>query len=225
MWRRVAANRYHLRVSTIKDEPDRLKRASEEAADDARLVEEVRGGRAEEFDALATRYQRRVFAVAYRLLSNRDDAWDVAQDALLKAFRNLDQLEDPRRFGPWLMRIVTNLSLNYRRARKTASAVELDDAVEGASRLRTPDGELLGGPGVADAEKRDPELRLEIAAAMERLPEKQRMAFVLSCIERVPQKEIAGMLDCTVELVKWNVFQARKALRQSLEGCLKRDRD
>ncbi len=229
MWRNgvgrsALANRCGLRVSTFRDISDRVERSNEEATEDARLVGEVRSGRADAFDALARRYQRRVFAVAYRLLSNRDDAWDVAQDSLLKALRSIGQLEDARRFGPWLMRIVRNLSLNYRRSRSMSATVDLDGAVEAIGAFRSPDGTPMTDPRAPDAEKRNPELRGAVADAMASLPEKHRLAFVLSAIEGVPQKEIAKMLSCTVELVKWNVFQARKALKLSLEAYAESDR-
>ncbi len=207
-----------------------------DAAEDARLVERVLSGRPEAFDALARRYQRRVFAVAYRLLSHREDAHEVAQDALLRAYQHLDRLADPGRFGPWLLRIVTNLSLNYRRSRKArggptgnpwAGMGRFDEAVETTQRLRTPSGVELSGKdgtrsGTGAGRYNTEELRAAVAAAMDGLPEKQRFCLVLSGIEGIPQKEVAGMLDCSVELVKWNVFQARKSLRESLGQYLPR---
>lgn len=212
-------------MSISKDVEDRLEGADGEADQDARLVAQVLSGAGDAFDVLVRRYQRRALAVAYRLLSNVDDAADVAQEALLRAYRNLDQLTDHRRFGPWLMRIVTNLSLNYRRARKASSAVEFNDEVEAAASLRVSEGptrrSTLGPSGEAGAA----ELRAAARAAIDALPEKQRVALVLSSIEGVPQKEIAEILDCSVELVKWNVFQARKTLKQALAGYLPSDRD
>src|SRR6476646_9760176 len=95
----------------------------------------LRGDRAA-FDILIGRYQRQAVAVSYRLLGNTHDALEVTQDAYLKAFKGLGTLQKPEAFAGWLMRIVCNLSLNYRRSRKTRSQLPLDDllgAVEESS--------------------------------------------------------------------------------------------
>ena len=128
---------------------------ADESAEDARLVTEVVAGRSEAFDALVRRYDRRALAVAYRLLGNVEDAADVAQDAMLRGYRSLHQLADRERFGPWLMRIVRNLALNYRRSRALRPAVALDDLVEPGNSWRSARGVSLvdtdGGSGEADA--------------------------------------------------------------------------
>src|SRR5688572_7236762 len=94
---------------------------------DGTLVEQVLAGRREAFDDLVRRYQRQAVAVSYRLLGNSHDAQEVTQDAFIKAFSSLATLQKPEAFGGWLMRIVSNLSLNYRRSRKTRSQLPLDD--------------------------------------------------------------------------------------------------
>src|SRR5258708_5886859 len=94
---------------------------------DGELVAQVLGGRRESFDVLIRRYQRQAVAVSYRLLGNTHDAAEVTQDAFLKAFSSLATLQKPEAFGGWLMRIVSNLSLNFRRGRKTRQQLPLDD--------------------------------------------------------------------------------------------------
>ena len=80
-------------------------------------------GEKQAFDELVIRYQRAAVAVSFRLLGKTDDALEVTQDAFLKAYRSLDTLQKPEAFAGWLMRIVSNLSLNYRRGRKTRSSL------------------------------------------------------------------------------------------------------
>src|SRR5690349_18908328 len=94
---------------------------------DGELVGEVLAGKRESFDFLIRRYQRQAVAVSYRLLGNSHDALEVTQDAFLKAFTSLSTLQKADAFGGWLMRIVSNLSLNYRRSRRTRSQLPLDD--------------------------------------------------------------------------------------------------
>ena len=187
---------------------------------EALWVAAARSGRQEAFDRLVQNYQRRAVAVAYRLLGNVHDAADVAQDAFLRAYRNLDKLDDPRRFGPWLMRIVTNLSLNFRRSRHRTAAFPLEEVGRDDGTGRTaPAGEPADDASV-EQEAVARELQTAMSKAIAELPEKQRLALVMFSIEGMPQKEVAEIMKCSVELVKWNVFQARKALRKSLATWL-----
>ncbi len=185
---------------------------------DAEAVAATLAGRTAAFDDLIEKYQRRAVSVAYRLLSDIEDAKDVCQDAFLKAFRSLTSLQEPERFGAWLMRIVTNLSLNFRRGRRPHLS------------LTTADGERGLEDRAADLSPRaihkagDPvqaaETQQAVTAAIESLPEQQRLALVLFAIERLPQKEVAEILGCSIEMVKWNVFQARKKLKEQLSEHL-----
>lgn len=197
--------------------------AREAPVEDAPLVAAALANDSAAFDELVRRYQRRAVAVAYRLLGDVHDAADVAQDAFFRAYQSLSGLEDHRRFGPWLMRIVSNLSLNFRRSRETGvarRAVGLGDLVEGPSEFRSTSGEPLTGQPSPGEASLSGELREAVGRAVAALPEKQRLALVLFSIEGMPQKEVAQILDCSVELVKWNVFQARKALRRQLAEFL-----
>ena len=182
---------------------------------DVQLVLLAKDGNAEAFGRLVKLHQRRAVSLAYRLLGNSEDAGDVAQEAFVRAFKSLSQLDDPARFRPWLMRVVSNLSLNFRRSRAARAAGPLDeDAVGTGDRRRVSRGLRISGEGEGDrlpAETHD-----AVSAALEQLPEGQRLALILFSVEGMPQKEVAEVLDCSVELVKWNVFQARKKLKELL---------
>jgi RNA polymerase sigma-70 factor, ECF subfamily len=211
--RRLNVSRNGERVESV----DRSQEMMDESSDDARLVGMVLDGQEDAFGVLSRRYQRRVFGVCYRLLGNRDDALDVAQNVLLKAFRSLEQLSDAERFGPWLTRIARNLSLNYRRSRASSRVMSLDKH----------DGDGLGLADTLEGRSEQPsqamggsELRGHIGEAMEKLSAHQRQALILSSVEKMPQKDIAEMMGCTVEMVKWNVFQARKTLKGLLGPIL-----
>src|SRR5947207_8435158 len=94
---------------------------------DGQLVGRAIDGDRKAFDELIVRYQRQAVAVSYRLLGNTQDALEVTQDAFLKAFTSLSTLQKAEAFGGWLMRIVSNLSLNFRRGRKNKQQLTLDD--------------------------------------------------------------------------------------------------
>jgi len=199
-------------------------RAKPEADDagrlDAEAVSQTLSGDLRAYDRLIESYQRRAVAVSYRLLGNINDAMDVCQDAFLKAYRSLATLQEPRRFGPWLMRIVSNLSLNYRRDRQPMLSLKTaEDDPAGVDEAAGVDRDTRRDGGVAEG-LISQELDREIADAINKLPEKQRLALVLFAIEGLPQKEVAEILECRVELVKWNVFQARKTLKEQLADYL-----
>src|SRR3954466_14423688 len=110
-------------------DPNRDPSSAQQGPSDGQLVEQTIAGDRKAFDVLIRRYQRQAVAVSYRLLGNSADALEVTQDAFLKAFTSLDTLQKPEAFGGWLMRIVSNLSLNYRRSRKTRTAVPLAEVL------------------------------------------------------------------------------------------------
>jgi RNA polymerase sigma-70 factor (ECF subfamily) len=189
---------------------------------DGQLVTRTIEGDRKAFDELIVRYQRQAVAVSYRLLGNTNDALEVTQDAFLKAFSSLATLQKPEAFGGWLMRIVSNLSLNYRRGRKNKQQLPLDDLL-GPSEPSTAD--TTGSDWMAQSG--DPVRRLEsqelgkkLQEALNQLPEKQRMAIIMFTIEQMPQKQVAETLDCSVEAVKWHVFQGRKKLKEILKDVM-----
>ena len=167
---------------------------------DGELVRATLRGDRGAFDLLVGRYQRLATATAYRLLSNTDDALEVTQDAFLRAFQRLASLSKPERFGAWLTRIVVNQALNYRRGRALRQK-------ESLTPLR------LGGEDNQRGE-------LNIADTATASPEEQRMALVLSSVQKLPQKQVAEMLNMSVEAVKWHVFTARKKLKDRFRDYL-----
>ena len=181
---------------------------------DAALVGQVLAGHAASFERLVALYERPAVSTAYRLLGNADDARDVVQEAFLRAYRSLSRLKERTRFGPWLLRIVSNLSLNARRSRRTA-VLPLDEerGMEGAT---TGGGDPVVTSFTPERSAEGRELQEALDAAMAKLPEKQRLSLVLFTIEGWAQKDIAQTLECSLETVKWNVFQARKRLREML---------
>lgn len=192
---------------------------------DGELVAQVLYGQRAAFDRLIGRYQRQAVAVSYRLLGNTNDALEVTQDAFLKAFTSLATLQKPDAFGGWLMRIVSNLSLNYRRSRKTRkSQLPLDDLLGPMGAEQT---DTAGASSEWMARSGDPVRRLEgeemgrrLQQALNQLPEKQRLAIVMFTIDEMPQKQVAEALNCSVEAVKWHVFQGRKKLKEMLKEQL-----
>ncbi len=186
--------------------------------DDGRFVRTVLGGKVDAFDILVERYQRQVTARAYRILDNMDDAMEVDQEAFVKAFEDLAQLARAESFGAWLMRIATNVALNRRRSRalrRTATLGTCDDSEDVAGEAHF----VSNAPAPADIASAG-DLSELIATELEKLPPMQRKALMLFSVEKMPQKEVASILGCSVEAVKWNVFMARRRLKEKLKDYL-----
>jgi len=186
---------------------------------DEKLVAAARRGELAAFDALVGRYQKRASVVAYRLLNNVDDAMEVTQDAFLKAFEKIKTLAEPGRFGPWLLRIVGNMALNRRRARALRKTVSLESAgPDDESDLATsrPDPRALPPDAALDGA----DVERLTRQCLDEMPQTQRQALVLFAIEQMPQKDVAEVLGCSVEAVKWHVFAARKKLKERLKDYL-----
>jgi len=192
--------------------------AGAQQPDDGALVRSARRGELAAFEELVRRYQRQATAIAYRLLNDRDDAMEVTQESFLNAFDRLGSLSDPGRFGPWLLRIVSNLSLNRRRARALRKTVSLDalGADDERGEMNRPDPHAVTPFQTVVAE----EAKGLIARAIDELPDMQRQALVLFSIQNLPQKQVADILGCSVEAVKWHVFTARKKLKDKLKDYL-----
>ncbi len=189
---------------------------------DGALVARTLAGDRKAFDQLINRYQRQAVAVSYRLLGNSHDALEVTQEAFVKGFTSLNTLQKPEAFGGWLMRIVSNLSLNFRRSRRTRSQLPLDDLLGptdgSASDAGGSEWMARGGDPVHRLESEEMGRRLQ--QALQQLPEKQRLAITMFTIEEMPQKQVAETLNCSVEAVKWHVFQGRKKLRELLKDVI-----
>lgn len=189
---------------------------------DGELVGRAIGSDRRAFDELIRRYQRQAVAVSYRLLGNSHDALEVTQDAFLKAYGSLATLQKPEAFGGWLLRIVSNLSLNYRRSRKTRSQLPLDDLLGSSDSQRTGSGgsEWMSSSGDPVRKLEGRELGQKLQQALQQLPDKQRTAIIMFTVEQMPQKEVAEALGCSVEAVKWHVFQGRKKLKELLKDVM-----
>lgn len=180
------------------------------AEEESALVERVRGGDTAAFDLLVTRHLKRAFAVAYRLLGQREDAEDLVQDAFLTALEKIDTFQSGRSFGPWFFRILVNRGLNARKARslRRTDAIPAEAAAAGVSPLR---------------EAEQAELRDSLSVAMAGLPERQRTIVRLFELEGFTSMEIAEILELSDGTVRWHLHQARQRLREALAPFARRN--
>jgi RNA polymerase sigma-70 factor (ECF subfamily) len=183
---------------------------------DVATVSRAREGDVEAFRDLVERHSRAVFKVAYRMTGNEHDADDVVQEVFLRAYRQIERFEERANFGTWIHRIAINCSLDLLRSRGRHDKRYVRDTEE-EDMSRTvestdpqPDRLLLSA-----------ELQQQVTAAMARLSENERTAFVLRHFEGMPVEEIGRTLGIQVNAAKNTIFRAVRKLRESLEPLVR----
>jgi RNA polymerase sigma-70 factor (ECF subfamily) len=167
------------------------------------------------FEAIVTRYQPRVFRLAFRLTADESDAADVLQEAFLQVYRKLATFRGDSRFGTWLYRIATNAALMHRRARARRPTEPLDSFLpcfDGDGRHAATPAELQAAAGVEHRLDRR-RLAEKALAAIESLPDTYREAFVLRDLEEMTTAEVADVLGLDPAAVRQRVHRARMMLR------------
>lgn len=202
------------RTAGQKPATDAMRRVADQveevASEDARLVAAAKDGDREAFARLFGKYRDPAYHIAYRLLGNREDALDAVQEAFIKAFGALESFRGGASFKTWFFRIVTNASLDLRRARKVRQSASLDN--EDAPPQENPRSEGQRPERVAERH----ELKERIDRALAAIPETNRTAFVLFAIEGVSYREIAEILSISIGTVMSRIYYARQKLQRIL---------
>jgi RNA polymerase sigma-70 factor (ECF subfamily) len=179
---------------------------------DEELVARSRGGDLDSFNQLVLRWERPIYALAYRVIGREEEARDVAQETFLRAFRALSGFKGQSKFSSWLYRITLNLCRDWiRRERRT----RVTQAPEGVDLVELA-GEAAPAESVEDLVARK-ELGRAVAKAMSSLPEEQRTAIILKEYHGLTFQEIADLLDCPLSTVKTRLYQGLSVLRRQLE--------
>ncbi len=184
--------------------------------DDATLVERVRGGDVAAFEPLVEKYRQRVYRLANNVLRNPEDAWDVAQDAFIKAYKALPAFKGQSAFYTWLFRIVMNVAHDkVRQLGAQGRAFGTERVTEEEWERTMPDPGEDPGAAAARAEQ-----RARITQALDTLPEHHRAIIMLSDLEGLSYREIADVLDIPLGTVMSRLHHARKRLKAALGPLL-----
>lgn len=179
---------------------------------DEELVDRSKTGDTESFNQLVRRWERPIFALAYRTLGREEDARDVTQETFLRAFRALPGFKGDAKFSSWLYRIALNLCRDWiRKDRRTPvvavpEGIELDQLAEKQQHETTSVEEMAARA----------ELSRGVAKAMEHLPAEQRTAILLKEYHGLTFQEIADMMNCPLSTAKTRVYQGLTLLRKHL---------
>ncbi|MCD4812259.1 sigma-70 family RNA polymerase sigma factor [bacterium] len=180
-------------------------------ANDRKLIDQTLSGHNEAFDVLVTRYRDRIYSLAYHMLSNAEEAQDIAQEVFVRAYKNLSKFRHESSFYTWLYRIAVNIV--YTQAKKASRRRELYD--QAFKDLRMKPGKMPETPeGLAQLE----ELKEMILRAIRQLDPRFRQVLILKEIEGHDVSEVAKMLKLPQGTVKSRLYRAREDLRHIIQS-------
>jgi len=178
---------------------------------DEELVARTIGGDADSFNELIHRWERPIYALAYRQIGREEDARDVCQDTFLRAYRGLNGFRGQAKFSSWLYRIALNLCRDWMRRERRTPVVQAPEDMDlmDLAAAREPSESIEDRVGRHD-------LTRAVERAMALLPEEQRTAIVLKEYQGLTFQEIADLLGCPLSTVKTRLYQGLTVLRREL---------
>lgn len=173
------------------------------------IIEKVLGGDANAFEELVLKYEKTVYNLALRMVGDRDDAFDMTQEAFIKAYGSLSSFRGDSKFSVWIYRIATNVCLDFLRSKSRKQQVSLtvsDDDDEDAQ-LDIPD------PSSTPEQQLIKKISMQsVEEGLKTLPDKQRQILVMRELGGMSYAEIGAALSLEEGTVKSRIFRARKRL-------------
>ena len=182
------------------------------SSSDEELVALSQGGDLDSFNQLVLRWERPIYALAYRVIGREEEARDVAQETFLRAFRALKGFKGQAKFSSWLYRITLNLCRDWIRREKRAPVAQAPEGVD----LVELAGEATPAESIEELVGRR-QLGRAVSKAMAMLPEEQRTAIILKEYHGLTFQEIAELLDCPLSTVKTRLYQGLTVVRRQLQ--------
>jgi RNA polymerase sigma-70 factor (ECF subfamily) len=191
-------------------------------ADDVKLVKASQRGNMAAFEELVARHRDKIYARAFSMVRNEDEAMDLSQEAWVKGWQRLKQFQGDASFATWMTRIVINLCLDHLRKlkRTRADSIEqMEEEVGGVERHMpvinvNPTERLERG-----------ELRKRIDKALSQLSVEHRTVMVLHEFEELEYKEIAKRMACSIGTVMSRLFYARRKMASLLAGLKREEKE
>ena len=178
------------------------------------LIKSAQAGNAVAFEQLIEEHQKRIFSIAYRIAGNQEDAADMAQEVLVKIFRNLKHFRGDSKFSTWLYRVATTTCLDEQKKQRRHTAYSLDEAMETEDGTVTADPVDTGPTPEEAMEQRA--VRQAIHLAIKKLKEEHQKVILLREVQGLSYEEIANILNCSEGTVKSRINRARDSLKKIL---------
>ena len=186
----------------------------EEKELDEVLVRDLKAGKLEAFDQIVEIYQRKIYALAFNMTRNQMDAQDVAQEVLLSIYRKIDTFQGKSAFSSWVYRITLNASYMKLRTRKKEQYVSLDDFMPAFNNAGFQNEKITDWSENTESLLFSNETKGVIEKAVDLLPEKEKVVFILRDVEGLSTEKVGEVLDLTVPAVKSRLHRARLFLRK-----------
>jgi RNA polymerase sigma-70 factor (ECF subfamily) len=182
------------------------------ASTDEELVARSIGGDQESFNQLVIRWERPIYALAYRVIGREEDARDVCQETFLRAYRSINGFRGQAKFSSWLYRIALNLCRDWIRRERRSPTVQAPEGVD-VIEMAAEQGPV---ESIEDLVSRR-DVGRHVAVAMQALSDDQRTAIILKEYQGLTFQEIADLLGCPLSTVKTRLYQGLTVLRRELE--------
>jgi RNA polymerase sigma-70 factor (ECF subfamily) len=180
------------------------------------LVRQAQAGDTEAFDQLVSRFRTRVFGMIYNMVHNEQDAWDLAQDSFLKAWKSIARFRGQSSFYTWMYRIVMNVTIDALRKKQVkGTGAEFNDEVQ-LKEIEPASRTVPHGDALPHERMEHKEIRGRIDAAIAQLSPEHRAVILMKEIEDMQYHEIAESLGCSIGTVMSRLFYARKKLQNLL---------
>lgn len=210
-----ASEIFYFPMNSISEVPSKI----ENEPSDSDLVERSQAGDMRSFDQLVTRYRGKVYAMIVNMIHNEADAWDLAQDAFVKAWKALPRFEARSNFYTWLYRIAHNVTYDWLRKRKVrGDGTEFDDSIRVDS-IESAAPTAPKGVSRPDENVENTELRCRIESAISKLSPDHRAVILLKEVDGLKYQEIADTVGCSIGTVMSRLFYARKKLQMLLKDA------
>lgn len=178
------------------------------------IVQQIKEGKIESFEILVERYQKQVYNIAYRYTGNRDDAYDLSQEAFLKAYKGIGNFRQDSSFKTWIYHIAANVCRDYLRKDTKVYKVSIDEPVQsehGDMEKQLTDNSI--GP---DEIYENKELSEFVQGIINDLQQEYKEVIILREMQQLSYEEIAEVLSCSIGTVKSRLNRARKILRDKI---------
>ncbi|MDN4076084.1 RNA polymerase sigma factor SigW [Fictibacillus terranigra] len=175
------------------------------------LVSQVKSGDQEAFEGLVEIYKDKIYRLCYRMVGDSHEAEDLAQEAFVRAYINIDKYSGSYKFSTWLYRIATNLCIDKLRKKKPDYSMDAEiPGTEGATLYN----QVAGADPLPEEEVEEKEKRDHLQQEIMKLPEKYRTAILLKYVEDLSLEEISSVMDLPVPTVKTRIHRGREALKK-----------
>ena len=185
-------------------------------AEEEQLVKNLQAGKVESFEQLANLYQKRIYALSFNLTRNALDSEDVTQEVLLTLFKKIHTFQGRSAFSSWVYRITLNATYMKLRSRKKEQSISMEELLPSFNGSGFQQEKIRDWSENAESLLFDNEVRETIQKAVDLLPDKERIVFLLRDVEGLSTENVSEILELTVPAVKSRLHRARLFLRKKL---------